>query len=387
MEARIARTALVAAVLLIAMGARSRTPNFVVEAPDPALAEQVARAAETWRRDLAVAWLGKAMPNWSRPCPVTVRAGADLGAGAVTNFTFHDGEVFDWRMTVQGSVERILDSVLPHEITHMIFASHFRRPVPRWADEGGATSVEHAAERNKHRKMLWQFLQTGRGIALNRMFAIKEYAESPAGVMPLYAQSYSLTEFLIQQGGQQKFVRFVGDGMDSDDWSGAIRRHYGVDGAGSLQTIWLAWVRRGSPSLKRTPAAAPSPEMIATNQRPARPVAKRAPERAAVVATARQPRPQPNLLYRQPKQLPAYAPGSAIASGTRDRTALLQLATVAARPLPSSGWHPPGSPPPPPVAAPPTAATPPASQPIHNQVTRPQPYQRPRQVILEWSAK
>jgi len=385
MEARTTRAAMVAAVLFISMGARSRTPNFIVEAPDPALAEEVARAAEAWRRDLAMSWLGKTMPDWSRPCPMTVRAGPHLGAGAVTKFTFDRGEVFDWQMSVQGSRQRILDSVLPHEITHMIFASHFRRPVPRWADEGGATSVEHAAERNKHRRMLWQFLQSGRGIAFNRMFAIKEYEESPVGMMPLYAQGHSVADFLIQQGGRRKFVRFVGDGMNAGDWSGAIRRHYGIAGAGALQTTWLAWVRRGSPSLKRTPRgpAAASPEMIASNGRRSPPAPRPSPETVAAVAKARQPRPSPNLLYRVPKDLPAYAPGSAIASGTRDRSALLQLAATATRPksLPATGWHTPGSPPP---SRPATAA--PASQPIH-QVTRPQPYQRPRQVILEWSAE
>ena len=76
---------------------------------------------------------------------MTVQAAPHLGAGGATTFQFQDGEVFGWRMSIQGSRERMLDSVLPHEITHMIFASHFRQPLPRWADEGGATSVEHAS--------------------------------------------------------------------------------------------------------------------------------------------------------------------------------------------------------------------------------------------------
>ena len=92
----------------------------------------------------------------------------------------------------------------------MIFASHFRQPLPRWADEGGATSVEHASEKNKHRQMLNQFLRTGRGIAFNQMFAMTEY---PPDIMPLYAQGYSLAEFLIQTGGRRKYVEFLGDGL------------------------------------------------------------------------------------------------------------------------------------------------------------------------------
>ena len=118
------------------------------------------RRPKQYRHDLAVAWLGQAMPNWSQPCVMTVQAAPHLGAGGATTFVFEDGEVFGWRMSIQGSRERILDSVLPHEITHMIFASHFRQPLPRWADEGGATSVEHAIERNKHRQMLPTFLRT-----------------------------------------------------------------------------------------------------------------------------------------------------------------------------------------------------------------------------------
>ena len=71
-------------------------------------------------------------------------------------------------MKIQGSRERILDSVLPHEITHTIFATHFGRPLPRWADEGACTTVEHASEKAKQDKLLIQFLLTDRGIPSTR---------------------------------------------------------------------------------------------------------------------------------------------------------------------------------------------------------------------------
>ena len=61
-------------------------------------------------------------------------------------------------MHIQGSRERILDSVLPHEITHTIFATHFGRPLPRWADEGACTTVEHVSEKAKQDNFLIQFL-------------------------------------------------------------------------------------------------------------------------------------------------------------------------------------------------------------------------------------
>ena len=233
------RLALLVVLLLLSMGARQRSANFIVETSDPNFALQVSQAAETYRHDLAIEWLGQAMPNWAQPCLMTVQAGPQLGAGGATTFQFQNGEVFDWRMTIQGSQQRILDSVLPHEITHMIFASRFRQPLPRWADEGGATTVEHASERNKYRQMLYQFLRTGHGIAFNQMFAMTDY---PADIMPLYAQGYSLAEFLIQTRGRREYVEFLGDGLKSEDWPGAVERHYGVKDLGALQNTWLAWV-------------------------------------------------------------------------------------------------------------------------------------------------
>ena len=257
MEARLLKIASLAILLLVAMGARFQSANFIVETADPKLAEQFDRAAEQYRRDLAVLWLGQTMSNWAQPCTMTVQVGPHLGAGGATSFVFDRGEVFGWRMNIQGSAERILDSVLPHEITHMVYATHFRRPLPRWADEGGATSMECPSEKAKHRTMLLQFLRTGRGIAFSQMFAMTEY---PPDVMPLYAEGYSLAEYLIQHGGRRKYVQFLDDALQSDEWAAAVRRHYGPADLGTLQNTWLAWVRDGFPAAPATAvvsAAAP----------------------------------------------------------------------------------------------------------------------------------
>lgn len=338
MEARIGRVAAPAAVvrgallllvLAASMGARQQTANFIVETPDPAFARQVAQAAEYYRRQLAVEWLGKAMPDWAQPCVMTVQVGPHLGAGGATTFVFDRGEVFGWRMSIQGPADRLLDSVLPHEITHMIFASHFRRPVPRWADEGGATTVEHQSEREKYRRMLDQFLRGGKGIAFNRMFAMSEY---PADIMPLYAQGYSLADYLIQTGGRRRFVEFVGDGMQSNDWHGAVARHYGVKDLGAMQNTWLAWVAQGSPQLAT--AGSGGGQLLAAGER--------------------RPRPEPNLIHRDPT--PAVAE-----SGN-------QLAREGVQVLPASGWRAAGS-------AAGIAAAPPSDV-YSTQTAHPQPLQR-----------
>jgi hypothetical protein len=348
MEARWTRAALAAAVLLVSMGAQRRSANFIVETADANLAVQIAQAAEKYRHDLAVQWLGEAMPNWSQPCPMTVQVGPNLGAGGATTFVFDRGEVFGWRMSIQGSAERVLDSVLPHEITHMVFASHFRRPVPRWADEGGATSVEHQSERNKHQTMLVQFLRTGRGIAFSQMFAMREY---PSDVMPLYAQGYSTAEFLIETGGRRKYVEFLDDGLKTEDWPGAIRRHYGIADLGQLQNTWLAWVKQGSPPIKAPEAAPAAPA-------------------EAIAAAPRRPRPAPNLIYREPKTLPALASAASMPRSEPQT-------------LPASGWHAAGTPAPRAAIVPIASSGPaPMTDPFRAQVTRPQPIEATGQTVL-----
>jgi hypothetical protein len=258
MEARLVGAArplaaIVAALLLItspielARAAGYRTANFTVDAPTPQLAKEIGDAAERWRVELAMEWLGEELPRWADPCPIKARV-ENIGAGGATSFVFQGGEVYDWRMNIQGSRERILDSVLPHEITHTIFATHFRQPLPRWADEGACTTVEHRSEIAKQERLLIEFLTSrpGRGIPFNDMFRMTEY---PDDVLPLYAQGHSLSVYLIGQRGKREFLSFLADGMTDDNWRRAVQAHYGFDHLLALQNSWLDWVKDGRPTL------------------------------------------------------------------------------------------------------------------------------------------
>lgn len=268
MEARFA-WAVSAAALLVCLclsplgsiahaAAGYKTTNFVVSAPTPQLAKEIGEQAEVYRKQLAIEWLGKELPAWSKPCPIAAQVQPNLGAGGATSFVFDRGEVFNWKMNIQGSRERILDSVLPHEVTHTIFASYFRQPVPRWADEGACTTVEHPSEIAKQERNLIQFLKTGHGIPFSQMFAMKEY---PSDVMPLYAQGHSLSEWLIESRGRKAFLEFVGDGMKDENWPRAVREHYGFSTLLTMQNAWNDWVKQGRPRL----APATSPIQVASN--------------------------------------------------------------------------------------------------------------------------
>jgi hypothetical protein len=239
-----------------------KTRNFTVTAPTPQLAKEIGDAAEAWRKKLAIEWLGKEMPPWSKPCPINAKLAH--GAGGATSFVFDrvngQPEVFGWDMKIQGTRERLLDSVLPHEVTHTIFASHFRQPLPRWADEGACTTVEHRSEIAKQERNLITYLKTGRGIPFNAMFAMKEY---PEDVMPLYAQGHSTAQWLIESRGKQAFLTFLADGMRDENWERAVHQHYGFNSLATMQTAWNDWVKQGRPRLTPT-----SPQgVLASNSR------------------------------------------------------------------------------------------------------------------------
>ncbi|HEV7281021.1 MAG TPA: hypothetical protein VGN57_12525 [Pirellulaceae bacterium] len=251
MEARLYRIAAAVAILASGFGAHAfaasvRTQNFIIQADTQEFAERTAQLAEQYRRDLALEWLGAELPPWREPCPIRVIF--DRAAQGVTSFVFDGrGVPGRWSMEVLGPPDRILDAVLPHEITHTIFATHFGRPLPRWADEGACTTVEHESERIKHEKNLITYLKSDYGIAFNKMVAMKEYPRDQKAMLALYAQGYSVARYLILQGGRQKYVKFLEDGLAWNNWNAAVEKHYAFQDLSDLQVTWLEWVRVGSP--------------------------------------------------------------------------------------------------------------------------------------------
>jgi hypothetical protein len=217
-----------------------RTANFVVHAPTHRVARLVGEAAEQHRKAQALSWLGRELPLWPEPCPITV-ALTDAGTGGATSFAFDGGAVREQHMHLEGSLERLLADALPHEVTHTVFAHHFRTPLPRWADEGGALLSEDEEEQQRHEKLLRQILDTpGRAIPLRRLFGMKDF---PGDVMALYAEGYSVARFLVERKDRPTFLAFVRQGM-KDDWDGALREHYGFDKVEELERVWLARAQR-----------------------------------------------------------------------------------------------------------------------------------------------
>jgi hypothetical protein len=226
------------------------------------LAQKIGQEAERFRKELAIEWLGHELGEWEDKCPIHVEL--SMHCGGETSFAFvmdssGGSRPRDWKMSIFGTPERLLDSVLPHEVTHTIFASHFGQPLPRWADEGACTVVEHESERAKNHQMLMDFLMNNRGIPFNRMFEMKQY---PDDILPLYAQGHSLSKFLIMQKGKRYFLDYVSAGLYAETqgpllqgWNRSTEKFYGYRNLSDLQESWITWVRAGSKEVSSTDLA------------------------------------------------------------------------------------------------------------------------------------
>jgi hypothetical protein len=241
-----------------ARAATFETTNFVIDAPNADLARRFGEAAEKYRREKALDWLGREMPPWPERCPVFVKL--EMGAaGGATTFTFGNRGnrpvVTSQRMEIKGDAKQLLSSVLPHEVTHTVLAHHFGRAVPRWADEGGSVLSENEEERFSHDIRCRELLNAGRGIILRTLFRMAEY---PRDMIVLYAQGYSITAFLVDKGGggrdgRTKLLQFLAMGMGNDwqpgvpqryhgtpeSWNEATRRVYGFETVDAMEKAWL----------------------------------------------------------------------------------------------------------------------------------------------------
>jgi RNA polymerase sigma factor (sigma-70 family) len=259
-------------------GNKYATANFVVSAPTPTMARALAAEAEYQRRVLALKWLGRELPAWSKPCPIRFDA-QRTGTGGATAFAFDTNKAGEpalasAEMELRGEFLPVLTNALPHEVMHTFLATYFGGPVPRWADEGIAVLNESAEEQYNHDVRVRELLKAGRGIRLRVLLRMTEF---PRDLIVLYAQGHSLARFLgrgkhpikvpvlkdvptvaglFENGGADghrrliAFVRLGADGNTTESWTKAAKDVYGYKSLDDLEEAWLAWLQKPESSLE-----------------------------------------------------------------------------------------------------------------------------------------
>lgn len=222
------------------------TANFRIYHQDAALARRVAARAELARREAIVRWTGEApRVAWSPRCdlflyPDAARFSAETGqppeSPGFSTPGLRAGRVVDRKVRLRADFPKVVEAVVPHEVTHIVLADLFPiKQIPRWADEGMAVLSEPEAER------LLRMRDLATPLERNALFGLDVLMSSdyPGGNhWPLYyAQSISLTKYLVGLGTPPQFVAFVRESQRSG-WDAALKKSYGIASVAELDRKW-----------------------------------------------------------------------------------------------------------------------------------------------------
>ncbi len=142
--------------------------------------------------------------------------------------------------------EGFTESLLPHEIAHLIFRDFigFKGQVPLWLDEGVSQWAEEP-KRRAVKEVMRRFLSEGKLLSLSAMMKL-DVRELPAGkgheelIDVFYVQSVSLVGFLIERYGSLSFAEFCRGLRDGKGVEEALRAAY-PDHVRSLDEFEKEW--------------------------------------------------------------------------------------------------------------------------------------------------
>ena len=142
-----------------------------------------------------------------------------------------------------------IDSVLPHEITHLIFRDfmRFEDHVPLWLNEGVA-QWEEKDRSSSVQRMMPELLTRNRFIPLGELVKMDIRTVKDSGTAAqFYAQSISLVGYMIGEHGSTKFRKFCGQLRDGKDLNDALRFTYPatIRNIGELEARWKKNQLRG----------------------------------------------------------------------------------------------------------------------------------------------
>jgi len=134
--------------------------------------------------------------------------------------------------------EKAVAHELGHLVTQQVTGSPYGAIKPLWLDEGLAMHAE-GDQSKEDRKALQMSIEDGRIATLRSLSS--PFPASPEGAFYAYAQSQSVTEYLINNYGKDKINQLLvllNDGYSVDD---ALIKIYGFDLSG-LDDAWLRYM-------------------------------------------------------------------------------------------------------------------------------------------------
>lgn len=222
--------------------------NFVVLAPDQALANAVLAKANEFRKQAAKEWLGEELPPSIGQSVIHVEY-SNTEDSALTWPIDSPGRTLH-KVWLTTNTERAIGSTLHHEITHVVLATQFPERLPAWADEGAASLADNPERVAARKKILAWYAKTGNWPSVKTVF---EARSVNAKDQATYSVAASLTQYLLTRADKSAFLRFAQAGK-TQGWDRALKEHYDIQNVGELQTAWQAWAgtagERAAPSAR-----------------------------------------------------------------------------------------------------------------------------------------
>jgi hypothetical protein len=194
---------------------------------------------------------------------------AEAPAKDWSEFTSADGKLTQATVRLSGPLSDVLAQQIPKQMTHLVLAEYFGRPVPSWLDAGLAELTESQTVQAGHDTKLRELLKAGHALRLRSLFKMIEY---PRDVEAFRAQGYSVIQFLryrpvvsrepkltfdIIDANQKPnavylddrhfshfvLIEFVRRGI-TDGWDAAAKEVYGLESVDDLEEAWIEWLRK-----------------------------------------------------------------------------------------------------------------------------------------------
>lgn len=230
-------------VLLTTVPARSADmsigTNFLVLAPNQAVADAVAKQAEVFRKQSALEWLGKELPDRNGRSLITVDITSQKDEGLTWPIDSPKRTLHQVWLTT--SVERAKGTTLHHEVVHTVLDTYsYPELLPVWASEGIASQADDTGRKENQRQIVARWSRARRWPALRSLFDASRIGHDD---LNSYAAASSVTEFLAERGGKTRVVEFAASGRKRG-WDQAAREYYSLHDVAELQTAWQDWVAK-----------------------------------------------------------------------------------------------------------------------------------------------